>query len=854
MSDEKLLQYDLLLGGKWVTSRDPLMLKEGDFSVLTNMRYTDTNPVSIGGMELTNTSGLNATDTITASYQFTKTQPDETHMLIQRKIWTTGSITDSDLEEITSPSIGGSPGAIATTNLYDDGVTIGALTDTAQFSPAPNNAVVYCNGDESLMWLGTRNTVGKFINASDDPEDVASFSYDYTETVNKDDSTAALLVEDTVASGGGEVVYMYIMTTAPVCGFYFDVVAANNTASTAAAYYWSNSSADWVAVSDFVDYTDTGASLAQDGYMTFTQPSHTPHVIGNVNGYWYKITISATNGTTSIGRVYAKYAVQKVHNLWDGADRACVSCLWVDGAVYYDKTASVSKIDYQEVGSNEYKHTFFNIGPATSADAIYFGFAERTSAICFILCSTGATATNNNAVTPTLKYWNGAAWTALGGVKDNTVDAATEGKFLFQSGLVSWCSPAASAEFKRSINNGPELYYYQLTLSASPDETRIDYIYGIPTYDDLDTYKTSTLWKNRLIFGNNLQQSGNELLIGSTNTNCVFNGADSVKLFIDDPNEIQKLATIPVKFANGVEDVLLIIKKDKTYTITGNTPEDFRYVKVSDQYGIISPSTFALCEYSDSQNDVYRPVAIWLSASGVVMYDAGVIRQIDGDIEDKFVNMFNTGYSTRISATYAYKASGWFDSLNGEYHLLYPEGTATTNNTEIVYDLSRQKWYKIDRGSLDLLYGAQFKDTNGMPIQYGFIPGKYYRLDYGTAFGTDAIVSQFTICDKPYTKSISSESVLRYIRLNGAAVTTTTGTPVITLTHYGDSKTTGTSLGTKSAAASGYRLYNNIWQTNKKANIHSLNFSFSNAYNLYHFQPLIVSVSYFGDRMEVRSS
>lgn len=853
-TDEKLKQADVPLNGKWITSRDNLLLKEGDFSVLTNMRYTDTNPVSIGGMEIVNSTDATY-GTPFASYQFIKNQPDETHNMYQLKTEDSpGMITGSQLVEVTAPAIGAVADLTEVLTLDSDGTT----TDIAQFANAPNNAMIYCNGENSYIWPGTRNVVGKVLNATDDAWDTSGFLYDYTERLSTNGATACKLYKDTTK------VYVYVMSTHILSGMYFDIAVPGTTATTTKVYFYDCSVPGWhelttAAPHNLVDGTVTGGTvtMGQDGYITWVAPTtQTPNILNGINGYWYKVEVQLMTGTQiQLQRIYGKYEIQNMHNLWDGQERACLSLIKKDASndKFYDFTPNVSKVDYQEVGTNAYKHTAMFTAASgvlqfTSSDELYFGFTDRTSGVFLKFAEEN---TNGTEAVPHWAYWDGNTWTELTGVNDGT--ASDDGVHTWnKNGLVSWASPSSDLESTTSINNGPDLYYYKFTLTDHGfDALRLDYVTGIPQFGDVDPYKTCTLWKNRVVLGNNLSLDANALKIGVSNTNCVFNGSDSVEMYVDDPQPIHKLGTISSKYASGMFDTLLILKRNQTYILEGTNPEDYKIVKVSDKHGIVSHRTFASAEYND-QNGGYRSCAIWLSTNGVVMYDGGVVRPMDTDIDDVFRNIHNSAYTTRINPAYSYKAVGWYDSLCREYHLLYPEGTSTVNNAEVVFDLERLKWYNIDRGALSITYGAQFVDANGNPIQYGFLDSHFYRLDYGTSFNGTAISSVMRVSDKPFTKSVSQEAVVRYVRLIGKSVAVTTGTPVISLTHYGDGDTTGTSLGNKSAANSGSRLYHNIWQTNKKHNIHGYQFTFTNAYNLHHFEPLIMSILYKGDRIEVR--
>ena len=58
MAQEELKPKVIPLNGKLVTSQDPMMLDEGDFRELTNMRYGETTPVSVLGMTKYNSAAV----------------------------------------------------------------------------------------------------------------------------------------------------------------------------------------------------------------------------------------------------------------------------------------------------------------------------------------------------------------------------------------------------------------------------------------------------------------------------------------------------------------------------------------------------------------------------------------------------------------------------------------------------------------------------------------------------------------------------------------------------------------------------------------------------------------------------
>ena len=148
-------------------------------------------------------------------------------------------------------------------------------------------------------------------------------------------------------------------------------------------------------------------------------------------------------------------------------------------------------------------------------------------------------------------------------------------------------------------------------------------------------------------------------------------------------------------------------------------------------------------------------------------------------------------------------AIGWVDPVNNEYHLLIASGTAaTTLNTELVYDIHRNKWYEMER-VVDLQCGILVHDTDGNPYNYGFLDTGYMeRLEYGTTFDGNSIVHTVQTGDFAMA-DLLTETRIGDIKLIMVAMTATASS--ITMTHYGDASTTGTDL-TLLPYRTGYRV------------------------------------------------
>ncbi len=83
---------------------------------------------------------------------------------------------------------------------------------------------------------------------------------------DKDGGTGTGTVMDSMTSSD----YLYVCTADIVGGFHINVKAVNGTANTLAIQYWDGT--QWADLTE-TDNTDTGASLAQDGSVTFTAPT-----------------------------------------------------------------------------------------------------------------------------------------------------------------------------------------------------------------------------------------------------------------------------------------------------------------------------------------------------------------------------------------------------------------------------------------------------------------------------------------------------------------------------------------------------------------------------------------------------
>jgi hypothetical protein len=255
-------------------------------------------------------------------------------------------------------------------------------------------------------------------------------------------------------SGTGKA-YMHLGSPRPLQGFKFYIGTANTAASTMTVYYWSGSS--WTAVSSLVDNTDTGASLAQTGTVTFTSTvgSAKPKLLNGLQLFWYKVEISACDSTTTITQATLDAPVQDMTNLWSATYDEVASAYVYEDSAYKDYTDELQDDD----------PTYFAVLDSLTAntESLILGFAYPQQGFSLSMV---AAKENTTSSVLSVSYWSGAAWTTVSGLTDGT---STAGKSLAKSGIVSFEPVSTGSEFQRDIEQELPLFYYKLSWNAALD-------------------------------------------------------------------------------------------------------------------------------------------------------------------------------------------------------------------------------------------------------------------------------------------------------------------------------------------------------------------------------------------------
>ena len=129
------------------------------------------------------------------------------------------------------------------------------------------------------------------------------------------------------------------------------------------------------------------------------------------------------------------------------------------GGTYADLTEAVSDADAGTYGHLD------SLGAATDGAWLLVGGKAPFAAVAMAMNA----ATNSHAAKLAAEYWNGSAWTSVGGLSDGT---AQGGRTLARDGELRFEEPAG---WRRTTVNGVEAFWLRLTVAAALDaSTRIN--------------------------------------------------------------------------------------------------------------------------------------------------------------------------------------------------------------------------------------------------------------------------------------------------------------------------------------------------------------------------------------------
>jgi hypothetical protein len=656
-------------------------------------------------------------------------------------------------------------------------------------------------------------------------------------TTNFEIPTVAYLDSATTGS-------IYLGAIRPLDGFKLTMGTANATASTMSVYYWTGSA--WVSVSNLFDGTSASSkSLAQTGSVTFdsTESAAKVKYIDGVVVYWYKIALTAISSLTSVAHATVSCPFQTIKDIWDAFPVPIDSFQIYDDSAYVEATLNVRENEYVSTDTG----TYADISSlAAGTDYFICGFSERISGAVLSFVAGSGNSTPNTVAT--VSYWSGTAWVSVGDVADGTIEA---GISLANSGAITWSPPTAGSEFTSEISNTAQLHYYKFTFSqALSATTYVYYISAIPVQRDISAYKFPFLANDRLWLCCDEKGKKNSVICSAEGSSSVFNGYDTVEIEFGDDTEVMGASWLYSQYGSSIFNISLFFKKNETWALVGNGPENWVKYRVSDVVGCPTPETIKVIDIGpQSAQTLNRSLAVWQGSDGIYSSDGRTPIKISEDINDKFDQRATSPiYSSKVDDSVA-----TWDSYNKCYHWLWASGTSSTLNEEYVLDFEKLGWFNIDRTSTkDLQYAIEVEDTTGLKYNYGFIDTGYMlRLEYGNDFDGQDIAHTVHFGDMVLAGgSIVVETDADYFCVMAKAKTSTSSE--ITFTHYGDSSTTGTSW-TKSVSRSGFRVISPVYHKSLGGHLfHSVKMQISTDNETVGFEPLYFYILYSKTRDHLR--
>jgi hypothetical protein len=765
--------------GAWMPDRDPATIGAQNYAELQNLRYNDGGLEGIHGYSKINTTALSTYINIKNGFQLRTNYTQGTYTFVHGV--SAGGVGRLYQNQTAIPDQGDFDSADTIWVDEDNRTGDGANTNEpffqdisnnlqGRFSDAPGGNMVYSNGEESLIWAGEEMRCGAIFTGDTfdpvgDPDDIPSNPKDWTIRLN---NTLSDTSQDYITYDESDQDTLLVFSTRPIFSITPYIKTANTVVGSITGYYWTGSA--WTNLSVTDNTASGGVPLAQAGTITWAykgRDSEEAYHFQELYMYVYAFVLdSATsNASADIYHITVNAPMQKIMDLWDGVYRQPIQCqfYWDDDGDWEDYTLHVNE------SSDINTPIGLELDGMDASDKLQIQFEDQIVGIKFTMLSGLLNKANR---TMTVSYWDGSAYQAV----SNQVDGTMVGPDTFRkTGTVTWTKPS---DEQPQLSFGTYGYTYQITVSGAltgthgdaTEEVYVDLVTGVPAQKDIPAFKFSTQYKNRVMLCNYTSaKEGNRMDYCVTNAPDAWNGLDSsdnglYSLYFGGADEITSAIQLYNRFGSNIFATLVVLKPNETYLLVGDTPEDFRIYPVSFVIGCPAPLTLASAEVSIGQEgqEIRRNISIWLSHSGPVMFDGGMLSPIDG-----ISNYFDPNDSNYITVSAFAEARGWYDKIYKEYNLLIPTGGSSTANTWLVYDMERKKWFKKDTGTATLpLCGFDVIDSSGGRYAYaGLSNGYMMRLGYGTSWDGIGITQKVKTGDFWPTDNIWDRTLLRHVKI-----------------------------------------------------------------------------------------
>lgn len=509
--------------------------------------------------------------------------------------------------------------------------------------------------------------------------------------------------------------------------------------------------------------TTTGGAVAGSGTLTIYSVTESYGFGTTWHNYRVVVCSSAadwgliTVGSKIIANAETRYVTSKTTAYGDYTLELNANVTWSAQAFTFTNTSDTVDIaDYKDftLEVNEVSYADYPIGAVidgmtVSADHILIGFDERMSGIQFDMI---AEKVNTNTAQMQISYWDGSDWQGVLMTDSTQGLPGTQGinKSFNRSGLVSWHPPSANGEFRQTIF-GVTAYYYYVTVNAALTGTAgddnaeliIDVVKGIPAQTVVNPFKFSVNFKNRLMLcGFTKGGEGNRIDYSVKDAPDVHNGEESSmdgiqSLYIGGKEDLTGGVEIFNRFGSNIISSLLLFKKNETYLLTGDGPDNYKVYTISRTVGCPVPLTLAAAEtgYTFAE-EINRNIAIWVSYAGPMIFDGAAIVAIPG-----IKTYFDPAKTARVQTSVIERCRGWYDATYKEYDFVIPSASGATNcNVWIVYDLVRKRLFEKELGASEIPQAAwPVYDTDGVQYIYaGIDDGNVMRLENGALWSDDS--------------------------------------------------------------------------------------------------------------------
>ena len=627
-----------------------------------------------------------------------------------------------------------------------------------------------------------------------------------------------------------------IGSSRPLQGVKWYIKVANvNTGSSVSMKIYNGG--QWINY-DVTDGTSVnGVTLAKTGEVSFssTIKKCVPQFINNLFAYYYEFSFINLAPETSIYYCTVNYEMQVISDIWDGTLRPVSMFLFfkdnIGTCIPTDLTFNVLTRDYDANSP----WTYANIGNMDKQGGLVFGFTEKIIGLYLSFPDTQHVNINNCEIS--VYYYTGYSWERVS-VQDGTYYNKIT---CSRSGFISWYPlPGSPSEFKTTILNKIENYYYRVRITGDPmlsSDVRLDYVAGISAPKEIYPHKFSIMWQDRLWLCNDPAQNPSYATCSAWSTNCVFNGDDSATLIFGDDEELTCGTTLYSRFGNSIYDNMIMFKSDSMYLVDGSGPDTWTVYTVSDNIGCIAPLTLQKCDVSYSvSEDVQKHIVVWRSTRGIEIFDGNTVVPISRDINSFFDSTMGD-YIDPVLYDVS-KEISWYDNEFMEYHWCFMNADG---NRELVYSVIFKKWFEVSRGER-LTCGFPVSSPSGVRYSYGGTGDGYVeRLEFSNNFDGTKIPCSFRTGDVLLSHSGNYVTKLRHIKLLAKSKSLPSE---VSVTHYADTAEGGTKLINVPQNVNGYRIYQNKTSVNIDAVMHGLKFYTAESVDIPSFEPMLISGLY----------